>query len=224
MDSNSTTPATESISTDSHENISAGSIIIIFGVLFLIAIIGTCAFACMGYHRYKLMQRSRHRRAGPVGFGPWIFNFGRRDPSSNEDLSAIIRAVRGPLVLQSNSQSPTMNNIQHEVLSPERREEEDEEVQEIDPLREKKKRSIALKRERMKTYMTERLKEVGKPLENDSDIPCKICFMRKCEVLLEPCGHVGSCEPCAIKIFDTTQKCPFDQQPVTGYRIAYIVL
>jgi len=76
----------------------------------------------------------------------------------------------------------------------------------------------------MKTYMTERLKEVGKPLENDSDIPCKICFMRKCEVLLEPCGHVGSCEPCAIKIFDTTQKCPFDQQPVTGYRIAYIVL
>jgi hypothetical protein len=49
---------------------------------------------------------------------------------------------------------------------------------------------------------------------------CSLCCNEDVYIgcVLEPCGHSGMCETCAIKIVCDEKRCPFDRYQVTNYR------
>lgn len=219
MQANTTTTTAQPQSETSHSE-SFNSILMVFGLLFGIGIFASIMLTCAGYYRYQMRQRIRQRYTRSFGW-PWIFNFGRtespsRDPPTLNGFGSIDLCARSPTTIDF-----TQSQEKFDEDSIKTKKDLD-----ISGMRVMHKHQIALSmgEEKMKTQMTDRLKQVGQTLVDENLGPvCKICYVKQCEVLLLPCGHVGVCETCAIKIFDDQKKCPFDKEPVTGYKIAYVV-
>ena len=55
-----------------------------------------------------------------------------------------------------------------------------------------------------------RVVEVGKE--------CKICWTNPCDVILEPCGHLGICRECAEQL---TTECPFCRKAIHSKRVIF---
>jgi hypothetical protein len=59
-------------------------------------------------------------------------------------------------------------------------------------------------------------KKVLKIYEDTTVVDCVICMSAGKEVVFAVCGHYCTCEACAIKIKNTTKKCPICRTAITA--------
>ena len=46
---------------------------------------------------------------------------------------------------------------------------------------------------------------------------CCVCLDNNCNIVLLPCNHFVLCGSCAQNIYNTTNKCPICQTPISNY-------
>lgn len=51
-------------------------------------------------------------------------------------------------------------------------------------------------------------KEKQKTIEIEEDQLCVLCYAKKADSVIMPCGHGGICNPCSLELFAGCKDCP----------------
>ncbi len=143
-------------------------------------------------------------------------------------LSNTLRNVNDALVVRGN----TINTLQEELkertdelkvlredwdrrLKEERQRLVHEERDRI--VREERAQLVKTERERLIRLLTEEPSEKKEDAES-FEPQCSVCLDAKLEMVIEPCGHITTCEACTLKI----SKCPICRGPKVRTLRAYL--